>query len=300
MIIYIFVVLRYCVVNSILKVYSLHLRLPLTDFIFLVVATVLIAAGGYIINDYFDRETDKLNEKDPVVGYYLSTNLAIILYAILSITGLIAGFYVSLKIGYPRFSLIFFIAATLLWFYSCCFKGSFLLGNLIVSFLAALVPLLIAIYDLLPAMKYYTPEIRVMDIDLKIIAYWLIAYAAFAFIFTLIREIVKDMEDLPGDISQGYSTLPIVFGEKITKIFVIILILAAIAGLILIFIKYLQTVLSLIYLGLFLILPALTVIILIIKAKSPKDYHKISNLLKITMLLGISYAFVACYTFARL
>ncbi len=300
MIIYIMLTLRYCVIGSFFNIYGLKLIFPTLDFILLVTATVLIAAAGYIINDYFDVETDRLNQKDPVIGYYLSSNLAIVLYAVFSLIGLAIGAYISVKIGHSSFTLIFFIAASLLWFYSSSFKQSFLLGNLIVAFLAALVPLLLLVYDLLPAMNYYVPEIKVMNININIPALWMVGYASFAFVFTLVREIVKDLEDAAGDASQGYRTMAIVLGTRYTKIVITSLLTLSIIVLIWIFVKYLNVALSLIYLAVFLILPVIITIFLVIRARDKKHFHFISTLLKIIMFLGVSYSFVVCHIFNTL
>ncbi len=297
MIIYIYLALRYCVLGSFFHYYGLELRFPFVYFVMLVLATVFIAAGGYVINDYFDVETDRLNKKDPVIGYYFSTNLAIFLYIVFSLIGLILGTIVSVKIGHNSFALIFFIAASLLWFYSSAFKRSFLIGNLIVAFLAALIPLMVLIYDLLPAMEYYRPEIRVMEINMNIPALWMIGYAVFAFLYTFVREVVKDLEDSYGDQKRGYKTLALTIGQIPSKILTTLILLINIGLLIWVFVKYLNLTLSLIYLALFLVIPSLITIILIIKAKDKKHYHRISTLLKVIMFLGVSYSFVVCYIF---
>ncbi len=296
-IIYIFLAFRYCLVGSFFNLYGLGFRLPLVDFILLITATVLIAAAGYIINDYFDVETDKLNQKDPVIGYYFSSNMAIVLYIVLSVIGLILGSVVSVRIGHPSFSLIFFIAASLLWFYSSSFKQSFLLGNLIVAFLASLVPLLIIVYDLLPAMEYYKPEIRTMNINMNIPALWMLGYSAFAFLYTFVREIVKDIEDSNGDHKRGYKTLAITIGQSASKILVISLLLIYTVVLIWLFVKYLNLTLSIIYLAVFLVLPSLITMFLVIRAQDKKQFHLISTALKFIMFLGITYSFVVCYIF---
>ncbi len=297
MIIYIFLTLRYCILGSFLDLYGLQFRFPLVHFILLVAATVLIAAAGYIINDYFDVETDRLNQKDPIIGYYFSSNVAVILYVVFSLIGLVLGAIVSVKIGHSTFTLIFFIAASLLWFYSSAFKQSFLIGNLIIALLAALVPLLLLIYDLLPAMEYYGPEIKVMDINMNIPALWMLGYASFAFIYTFVREVLKDLEDSFGDQKRGYQTLALTIGEQASKILVSLTLLIAITLLVWVFVKYLNVTLSLIYLALFLVLPSIITIYLIIRAKNKRQYHITSILLKIIMFLGVSYSFIVCYIF---
>ncbi len=297
-IVFTLVTLRYCIEGAILKVNDYKFATP--DYIFwmLVAAIVLIAAAGYIINAYFDTETDKANDKYNPVAQHIAPKLAITLYIILSIAGFALGLYISIQAGYPKFSLIFFIAITLLWFYSASFKKNFFIGNLIVAFLTAMVPMLLAIYEVPPLMQKYYNDIVRYGMDFNIITYWMIGYAVFAFVFTLIREIVKDMQDLEGDISNGYNTLPILLGEKATKFTVIFLDLLAIAALTWTFVKFLNQVWSITYLVIFLILPNLVFIVLTLKAKSGKDYKRLSDLLKLIMILGIAYSFVACYIFS--
>ena len=298
--IYILLTLRYCILESFFKLYDLQLRLTNVNFLMLLSAVIFIAAAGYIINDYLDITNDQINEKDPVIGYYIKSNIAIYFYIIFSLIGIILGTLVSFNIGYPKFSLIFFITASLLWFYSSSFKKSFLLGNLIIAFLSASIPLLILIYDLLPIIQYFKTEIIAKQINIKIPQYWLLGYAAFAFIYTFIREVIKDQEDIIGDKKMNYNTLAIVIGVPGIKILTSLLLLISTLALIWIFLKFLNITLSIIYLIIFLVIPNLLTIFLIIKAQNKKHYHSISIFLKIIMFLGISYSLLVCYIFNTL
>ncbi len=295
-----FYILRYCIAGAILKVNGYDFIFSDVDFGLLVLSVVLIAAGGYVINSYFDIETDKVNGRFNPVGTVVNANTAVALYLVLSVLGFLIGLYLSIKVGHANFSLIFFIAASLLWFYSSAFKKSFLIGNLIVAFLVSLVPLLIAIYDVPLLLVRYQRDIQIYGINFNVITFWMLGYAFFAFGFTLIREITKDLQDIEGDISVGANTLPIVLGERTTKFLVVLLDSGLIAALVWVFWKYLNHIWSLIYLGLFLILPNLVFIVLILRAKSKEQYKKASNWLKLIMVLGITYAFLACYIFSKL
>ncbi len=293
-----FVLLRYCVARSILKVNGYDLVFPDYLFALLVLAVLFIAAGGYVINYYFDTETDKINEKYNPIPERFSAKTAVTLYLIFSVIGFALGVFVSVKAGYPKFSMIFFIAASLLWFYSSAFKKSFLIGNVIVAFLTGLIPMLIAIYDVPPLLDKYKTDILMYGIDFNVITYWMAGYAIFAFGFTLIREIVKDLQDLEGDISVGANTLPAVLGQTATKIVVIILDLLMMAFLTYLFTKHLSYFLSLAYFAVFLALPDLIFLIVFIRAKKTSQYALSSNLLKLLMLSGILYSLVACYIFS--
>ena len=295
-----FYILRYCIAGAILKVNGYDFIFSGLDFALLVLSVVFIAAGGYVINYYFDTETDRVNGRFNPVGSVITANTAVALYLVFSLIGFLLGLYLSIKAGHAKFSLIFFIAASLLWFYSSAFKKGFLIGNLIVAFLVSLVPLLIAIYDVPPLLVRYQRDMQVYGVNFNVITFWMLGYAFFAFGFTLIREITKDLQDLEGDISAGANTLPIVLGERASKFVVVLLDIGLIAALVWVFVKYLNHIWSLIYLGLFLILPNLVFIILIFRAKSAEQYRKASDLLKLIMVLGISYAFLACYIFSKL
>lgn len=300
MIIATFYILRYCIAGAILKVNGYSFVFSDVDFALLVLSVVLIAAGGYVINYYFDTEADQVNGRFNPVGSTINANTAVALYLVLSVLGFLVGLYLSIKVGHAKFSLIYFIAASLLWFYSASFKKSFLLGNLIVAFLVSLIPLLIAIYDVPLLLVRYHQDAVMYGINFNVITLWMLGYSAFAFGFTLLREITKDLQDIEGDISVGANTLPIVLGQSATKVLLILLDLGLIAGLIWIFVKYLNHIWSLIYLSLFLILPNLVFIFQIFRAKTVRHYKQASDLLKIIMILGITYAFLACYIFSKL
>jgi len=183
-------------------------------FIILVLATICIAAGGYIINDIYDVETDKVNKPDKVIiNKHISEKNALTLFIILNVIGVGLGFYLSNGIGKSGFSVIFIIASALLYIYSSYLKQLFLVGNIVVSLVVSLSILLIGVFELIPAM---TDANRVVQITFfKII----LDYAIFAFMINLIRELVKDIEDIDGDYKAGMRTLPIVLGrERANKI----------------------------------------------------------------------------------
>ncbi len=295
-----FFILRYCIEGSILKVNGYNFVLSTFDFVLLVLSVILIAAGGYAINDYFDVETDKENRKFNALNSGIKPQTAITLYLVFSAIGFGLGFYISYKIGHPKFSLIFFIAASLLWFYSSAFKKTFLLGNFIVAFLVGLIPLLIAIYDVLLMFVKYKTDIIEYGINFNIITLWMLGYSIFAFGYTLLREIIKDIEDYDGDIAAGANTLPIVLGQNAAKFIAVIIDLLLVAAMSWIFLKYLHQVWSLIYFGVFLILPNFVLLYFLISAQEAKDYHKASTTVKLIMLSGIAYAFVACYIFSQI
>ena len=194
-----------------------YVDLALTDFnyILLVIATVCIAAGGYVINNIMDQDTDEITKpQNRVVGVSISETVAYNWYIGLTIVGVGIGFYLSNVIYKPTFASMFILGATLLYMYATSFKQIPVLGNVVVALMLSTSIIIIGLFDILPA----------IDVDnrfrMKEAFDILMHYAIFAFIINLIREIVKDLEDMDGDYQSGINTLPIAIGVQKTKIIV--------------------------------------------------------------------------------
>lgn len=264
------------------------LQLTVFEFIALVFATVCITAGGYVINDYFDVRTDLLNKGEVVIGTKIPRRRAMMWHNVLNALGVIAGFWVSYQTGYFWAGLIFLLVSGLLYFYSATYKKQFLLGNLIVAILTSLVPLMIVIFDVLAVYNYYGSDYLNMSL-LRIPVYWVTGLAAFAFLTTLVRELIKDIEDYKGDKATGSQSLPVLAGINIAKSIVSFLIIITILLLVFVWTKYLMDSLSLIYILILIIVPLLLVIFIIIRGRSSKQYNRASVLMKVIMLAGICY-----------
>src|SRR5664280_288880 len=184
------------------------LQFPWYDFALLVLATVCITAGGYVINDYFDIKTDLINKGKVIVGTKIPRRKAMMWHSIFNIAGVAAGFYISFKSGYFWLGILFLVVSGLLYFYSASYKRQFLIGNIIVALLTAMVPMLVVFYEWPALYKFYMLNaIRLPDIN--IIIYWVGGFALFAFLTNLAREIIKDIEDFEGDIAYGLSLIHI-------------------------------------------------------------------------------------------
>ena len=129
-------------ISSTGNIEPLALQLPLADFIILVLSTVFIAAGGYVINDYFDIRTDLINRGEVIVGKRITRRKAMMWHNILNIAGVAAGFYISYRVGYFWIGIIFLMVSGLLYFYSATYKRQLLVGNIVVAILTAMVPLI--------------------------------------------------------------------------------------------------------------------------------------------------------------
>ncbi|MEQ8924179.1 MAG: geranylgeranylglycerol-phosphate geranylgeranyltransferase [Fulvivirga sp.] len=229
----------------------------------LVSSTIVIAAAGYIINDYYDIKIDLINKPQRVVvGKVLKRRVAMILHTILNFIGITLGFLLGYKIG-----LINFVSAVLLWSYSNQLKRTVLIGNLVVAILTGLSIYIIAIY--------FEPDNN-----------YILAYALFAFFMTLIREIIKDLEDLKGDSTFDCRTLPVVHGPRKTKVIIYVLAITFLICLCSLF--YLRIGVSMLIIALLLIGPLAYLFLRLHKADTVKEFNYLSNYCKWVMLAGIT------------
>lgn len=267
------------------------LQFPWYDFVLLVAATVLITAGGYVINDYFDIKTDLINKGKVIVGTKIPRRQAMMWHNLFNIAGVSAGFYISWKEGYIWLGALFLVVSGLLYFYSASYKRQFLIGNIIVAILTAMVPLLVVFYEWPPLYKYYTINAITLP-KINLIFYWVGGFALFAFLTTLTREIIKDIEDFEGDVAYGRNTVPVVIGVLSSKVVSVSLIFITIALLYLAWYFFINDTITLIYLSAAIVLPLLYVIYRVVISSNRKQLHSASSVMKIVMLTGILYSVV--------
>lgn len=294
------VLIRYAIIQPIFIQYSIGLEFPILHFIFLVLAVVLIAAGGYMINDYFDVKIDLVNKPDSVtINNNFKNKFVLIAYIILNTIALSLAGYVSLQVGIIALFFIFPVTIGILWFYSTTYKQQFLVGNILVSLLIAFVPIIVALFEMPSIHTKYLDFPEAYSVLLKVIFTWCAVFAMFAFLVNLIRELVKDTEDFEGDNVFGRNTLPIVCGIKKTKVVVNVLILLTITLLIYVFVTYLRITnaglfdwVTFAYFGLLLIIPLCIVAILVFVAHDKAKFKFASTLIKLIMIAGIMYSIV--------
>ena len=259
------------------------IKLTQTLFVLLMIASVCIAAAGYIINDYFDVNIDQVNKADKViVGTIIRKRSAILLHALLSMIGFGLSLYVGYKLNnyyIPFFNLVAILA---LLFYSTTFKKKLLIGNIIISLLTAWVIVVLALAEF---------RFRMSSTDLvwqELIKITII-YSGFAFIISLVREVIKDMEDMRGDVKYGCTTMPIMWGLQVSKMFIAVWIIVLAASVAAIQFYALQKgfLLSGIYALLFIILPLIWVFKKLYRAHTKKQFHQLSSVVKMIMLAGI-------------
>jgi len=252
-------------------------------FYLLVIASVCIAAAGYIINDYFDENIDQVNKLPKViVGKFIKRRSAILLHAVFSAIGLMLSLYIGYKLRNPFIPFFNFIAIMLLVFYSSTFKKKILIGNIIISLLTAWTILVLTLAE-------YRFRISPHDIVWQRLLKVSFIYAAFAFIISLIREVIKDMEDIEGDLRYGCKTMPIVWGLPVSKVFAGVWIVVLVGTLVAIqlYIIQLGWWISALYTFALITIPCMWVLKKLYKANTPADFHRLSSVIKLIMLAGI-------------
>lgn len=265
-------------------------------FALLVLSTILIAGAGYVINDYFDIKTDAYNKPDNVVvDRKISRRTAMLIHIIMNATGIILGVFISFAVELPALSLIFLLVPGLLWFYSTTYKRQFLIGNIIVAFLTGLVPFIVVLFEV-PCLNAEYGEVMIdYQANFNILFGWVGGFAIFAFWLTLIRELIKDMEDFEGDREYGHNTLPVKMGLRFTKAIVTVLIAIFLSGMLWVYLVFIPNISTLVYLSIALALPGLYLIFRLTMSQTKKDYHICSLLTKGIMLSGILYSVLAGY-----
>lgn len=269
----------------------MSLQFPWYDFIILVASTVCIAAGGYVINDYFDIKTDLINKGKVIVGTKIPRRKAMMWHSIFNIIGVAAGFYISYRAGYIWLGSLFLVVSGLLYFYSASYKRQFLIGNIIVAFLTAMVPMLVVFFEWPALYKYYTLNAVVLP-PINILVYWVGGFAIFAFLTNLTREIIKDIEDFEGDIAYGRNTVPVIIGILAAKIVSAALIIITVIMLFVAWHFFISDTITLIYISVAVVLPLLFVLYRVIRSSEKKELHSASSMMKVAMITGVLYSLV--------
>ena len=225
-------------------------------------STVLIAASGYIINDYYDIKIDLVNKPDRVViGRYVKRRWALAIHQIFNGLGILLGLLISRKVALVNLSAVF-----CLWLYANQLKRLAFWGNFMVAILTGFSLLILAVYY-----PGHQKEVWV--------------YATFSFFITLIREIIKDMEDVKGDEKHGCRTLPIIWGIARTKLLVYVLIACFITTLFILATQLPNQRIA--YIFLVMMLPVSFLTYKLVYADKPKDFAFLSDACKFIMLIGV-------------
>lgn len=285
------ILVYYCLMSPLLMSGVVGAMPPSPAFMLLLISMIFIVAGGYIINDFYDVEIDKVNKPDRIiVSRIFSENVSLFFYRILTFLGLLCGLASSVMILDTKFYLLFailFLLVCLLYSYSAHYKKRFLLGNLIVSLSVAFAVFLPWLFEILYLSSNTLILYAVKDLIMSSLSFVLI-YTVFAFLMTLMREIIKDAEDFKGDMVTHCRTIPIVLGIRGMNIIYGVLTFS-----LCVILLYYQIILyrlhsyftlsimSVIWIG----LPISS--ILLFNKNVEINYHRYSTFLKIIMLLGV-------------
>lgn len=273
-------------------VYPHKLSWPL--FACISLSSVLIAAAGYVINDYFDLNIDRLNKPDKlIVDKLIRRRWAILWHLGLSAAGVLLGVWVGLKTGNHLIGPANLMCVVLLWVYSTSLKKKMLIGNILISLLTAWVVLVIWFCEIRIGKTY--PGFTAVQTRIYKFG---VLYASFAFIISLIREVVKDMEDMYGDEKYGCRTMPIVWGINASKLFIVtwMVVLTAAVLIIQVYAFQLKWWWSSIYSILFILVPLILLFRPLMAASQPEHFYKISSRIKLVMMTGIlSMIFFSIY-----
>jgi len=283
---------------GIIKIPDLSLQLTGFQFLSLVLSTVFLTAAGYVINDYFDTKTDRLNRPERViVGRIIPRRTAMTLHVVFNVLGIAFGFYLSYSIGLLFLGFVFLVVSGLLWFYSTTYKRQFLIGNLLVAFLTGLVPFMVVVFEMPPLLQHFHETLVQYQVNLSNLVIWIGGFSFFAFIINLIREVIKDMEDFEGDQAFGRRSLPVELGMHTSKWIIEFVLFLTITALFLVYFFYIPDKITLIYMLIALIIPLLFVMFKLFKAREKKDYHLLNQLTltKLIMITGLAYALVFRY-----
>ena len=285
------VLFQFCIFTTIYK--SSIPPGDLTRFVLLVLASLFIAAAGYIINDYFDIDIDEVNKPQKmIVDKLISRRWAIAWHFMLSGAGIILT-TLALPFAQKWYLIIAnILCVALLWLYSTNFKKSLLTGNVVISLLTAWTILVIFFSKVDLADAFGTENIN----QSKFFRLTFL-YAGFAFIISLIREAIKDMEDMRGDSKYNCRTMPIVWGVNATKVYVAVWLVVLMAVLVILQVYVLQFKwwLAVAYSVPAIIFPLLIILVKLRKSVSTKDFHQLSTITKLVMLTGILSMFFFYY-----
>ena len=323
--------MRWFIMEPFVELHQLHLQMSEFHFGLLVISTVFIAAGGYLINDYFDLKIDKINKPEKIIiGRFIKRRVAIVVHWFLHSIGLMIGFYLGWRVGLWQLSFIQVFAILAMWFYSTDLKRQLLSGNLIIALTVALIPLSVALFEV-PSMNYhYGPKLveitekyqaadQAMQLNvngdfvdasedprisynrlIKRLFYWVFAFSLFAFLMSMAREITKDAADIKGDRYYGCNTIPIVWGFKTTKWIVSTIYILVIALCITLQQMFLPDRFSFLYVVALFTPLTLFNIYRTASAQTKTQLNYASNLNKVTCIIGLCYAFVAFYQISQL
>lgn len=277
-----FLMLRYLVFIPVYGSYSIVGGMGSMLYLLMITSTVLIAAAGYISNDYFDIVTDRVNKPGKqYIGKQITPGLAMSTALLLSLFSVFLSFWLTWKVKSWLPATILLSGLIVVWWYAIQLKKSFVWGNIAVACMSAGTIAMAWIIE-----KQCVPIPAEPSEIIKLIV---TAISIFAFLLSLLREIVKDIEDMEGDKLIKCKSMPIIKGISFTKN--ILLLISAITFVLLIisqvYLFQFQRYVAMIWLLICVEIPVIWFAFALRNSQSKADYHKLSRSLKLIMLGGI-------------
>ena len=277
-----FLMLRHLVFIPVYSDYSITPGMSSLNFIILIVATVIIAAAGYISNDYFDVITDRVNKPEKqYIGRQITPGSALSTAVLLSLISALISLWLTWKIKSGLPATLLLLALIVVWWYAIRLKKSFILGNMAVACMSA--------GTIAMAWIIEKQCVTIPSEPSRIITLIITAISIFAFMLSLLREIIKDIEDIEGDKMIGCKSMPIIQGISFTKN--IVLLITALTFVLLIisqvYLFQFQRYVALIWLLIFVEIPIIWFAFKLKNSHLKADFHKLSSLVKWIMLGGI-------------
>jgi 4-hydroxybenzoate polyprenyltransferase len=216
---------RYAIFVPVFRQNGLEGLMPDWQFLLLLIATVIIGAGGYVINDLLDIEIDRINKPGKqLIGNQITEQAGNRLHVNLTAIGIVIGLVFSYLCKNIYLGVLFVIIPTALFYYSYKYKYLPVLGNLVVALLAAMVVFIYWLFEFYNLKSQPDIFIEASLLFPRLIRF-VLAFALFAFMTTFIREIIKDVQDMEGDRRYGCRTLPVILGTGSTRYLIMVLIL---------------------------------------------------------------------------
>lgn len=285
--------MRYWVILPILELNGFTLQMTDWAFTLLVTAVCCLISGAYAINDYFDIRADRISGvRNVMIGRHLSRRSVIVLHTLLNAYAVVVAFYLGIAVGVWKIGILFLLVSGILWFYSSCYQKYFIVGNVIVALLAALIPVSAVIYEIPLLNMAYAGVLLETGTNFLYMFNWILGFSWFIFLNILMYEINKDIYTIEGDYENGHQTIPVELGIPAARNIITGLSLTAIlSAMILYYVEFAESAAILVYLSAAVCLPYVLYIVSIRKKEGNRRLQ-LRLIRTITVLcIGVSVFF---------